>query len=282
MDIHLAMAVNYLHRLQRKTSKEAKTYWQNCDYRQIVIDDAEVDDEFKWYETGTCFSGRFCCRPGIKFELKETQHCNKKYPKSETPSQGLLTVQCACESTKLIMFIVMTRAESTSLSLSAILMYFLVPRRTVYYDNACNLFASIFLRLPRLLNCTRVAVDIFHYKSHTCSPFFCPDSYQVLDEESTDTAESFNATIEKSLYHMRYLGPNNLIPFLYNRVGQLNVSSLFKEKFNHQDLEDEDSPVFLRSIYKCACDMGVRSTSLIGEREYKNHNKRLGRGAGKQ
>ena len=147
----------------------------------------------------------------------------------------------------------MTRAESTSLALSSFLSHFKVPPRTVYYDNACNLFLSVMLRVPWIMKHTRLEIDRFHYKSHTCSSYFDPDVYQVFDSHYTETAESIKSRIKKTIQQLRYMKSPHLIPFLRARFSFINLAAAFKEKYHTDDLEEEDMTKFFQNVCRCYC-----------------------------
>lgn len=204
-------------------------------------------------ETGLCFPGRRGVRPSIMFKSQDRQNCSKQYKSSKSHSPGLLTVQCACDSPKLIGFVIMTQAESTALALSSILTHFRVPPRAVFYDNACNLFTSVMIRVPWLLGVTRLTVDRFHYKSHKCCAYFSPDSYRQFDLQRTETAESINARIKQSLASTRYLKADNLISFLRVRFALINLSACFQQTYNRTDVEDEDLTQFFNTSVSCSC-----------------------------
>ena len=126
--------------------------------------------------SGICFPGRKRIRPYILFKSKTEEICKKNYKSSKSYNSGLLTVQCACDAPKLIGFVVTLQAEPIAMALSELLSHFKAFPKTVYYDNACNLFLSKMLRVPWVLGKTRFLVDWVHFKSHTCSSYFDPDA----------------------------------------------------------------------------------------------------------
>jgi len=113
--------------------------------------------------------------------------------------------------------------------------------------------ASALIRLPWLLKYTRIVIDRFQNKGHTCSKYFDADSYIGFAHSRSSSAESFNARIGKATHHMRYLKGTNLIPFLRIRFALLNLCAHFKGTFNRTDVEDDDLAEFLRNIYDCKC-----------------------------
>lgn len=90
----------------------------------------------------------------------------------------------------------MDKAESISQALAFILMYFKIPPRVVYCDTACNMYSLTLLRIPWLLHITRFEFDRFHYKSHYCNSFLNPDTFRMMDGDSTSAADDVNARIE--------------------------------------------------------------------------------------
>ena len=180
---------------------------------------------------------------------KDTADCAKHYKTSKSHSPGLLTVQCACDSPKLLGFIIMTQAESTALALSSILTHFGVPPRAVFYDNACNLLKSVLIRVPWLLGRTRLAVDRLHYKSHKCSAYFNPDSCRQFDMPRTETAESINARIERSLISVRYVKGDKLMFFCVHCL----QCSIFQHRFSKYITERMSRMTILqRSLILCS------------------------------
>ena len=211
------------------------------------------DEEDESEKTGMSFPGRKQYRPMMTFDQKESKQCGKRYPKSRNHSAGVLTVQCSCSNPKLIGYIVMTRAESTSLALSAVLMFLQILPEYIFYDNACNMMASAVLRIPWLMLLCYVLVDRFHYKSHTCSRLFDPDQYQALHKIKTSSTESIAARIKRSLYHMRYLKGEALVVFLNVRFALLNLVSNYFETYKNKDIEDANLELFFQSVVDCDC-----------------------------
>lgn len=227
------------------------------DVEQLASDELQEAQE-----TGVCFPGRRSVRPSIVFRVKDALNCSKQYKTSKTHSPGLLTVQSACDAPKLIGFVIMTQAESTALALTSILTHFGVPPRSVFYDNSCNLFISFMLRVPWLLGRTRLTVDRFHYKSHKCCSYINPDSFRQFDMQRTETADSINARIEKSLTSIRYLNGDNLMSFLRVRFSLLNRA----------DTQDEDLTYFFNNLLPCACGNCSRIHFLSESKEVAANN----------
>ena len=282
LHVHLKTSKTYFTIFEKGCSKQCKEYWSTWG-RPVINNAEEHEQEPSQNESessergskrakaksrseviakeelenslvsGICFPGRTRCRPSIIFKSKNEKACNKKYTKPRSHTPGLMTVQCACDAPKLIGFIVMTQAESTALALSSFLSHFPVPPKTVYYDNACNLFLSVMLRVPWVLKDTRLEVDRFHYKSHKCCSYFDPDVYPEFDTHYTETAESINARIKKTLQQLRYLKGNHLVPFLRTRFSFINLAATFKARYESDDIEEEDMTLFFQQIFKCSC-----------------------------
>jgi len=204
-------------------------------------------------------------RPLIKFDRKETHQCTKKYTAAQSHTHGLLIVMCVCPNPKLIGYIVMTRSESTALALSSAIMHFPIPPRTIYYDNGCNMAASVLLRLPFLLLIAFIIVDRFHYKGHLCNARFDANRFPQLDGHRTSSAESFNSSIKRALFHVRFLQGANLVVYLNVFFALLNLQTALCEETGRRDIEDEDLQQFYNSTVRCTCFCCER---LHGEEEH--------------
>ena len=203
--------------------------------------------------TGFSFPGRPQVRPFFMFDQLEGKQCGKRYAINTNHSPGLLTLQCACGNPKFIAYIVMTRAESTSLTLAAVIMFFVIPAAVILYDNACNTLASALLRIPWLLLLSFILVDRFHYKGHTCNSFFNPDCYRTMDQIKTNAPEINNSKLKRSLYNMRFLAGDTLVYYLNVRFALLNLQAKYSEDFNTKDLEDIDMDRFYAELLPCHC-----------------------------
>ena len=234
------------------TSNAENTGTSGTDNNQTTTENRRVPDHSA--RTGMSFPGRPQCRPLFTFDHQEGKQCGKRYAKNSTHSPGLITAICVCGNPKLIGFIIMTRAESTALALSTMLMFFPVPPFVLLYDNACNTIASALLRLPWLLLLSFIIVDRFHYKGHTCNAFYDADRYRRLDNIKTSAAESVNAKIKRGLYNMRFLKGDVLIYYLNVRFSLLNLTALHYEKKGTADVEDVDLNKFYSELVPCNCN----------------------------
>lgn len=112
---------------------------------------------------------------------------------------------------RIIGFIVMSRADSTSLAIAPIICHSAAPPIVIFYDNSFNLVASTLLWLPWFLFTTLFVVVIFHLKRHTCSGFYDAARYKVLDLLKTSPAEANNSKVKSALYHMSSLCADNMV-----------------------------------------------------------------------
>ena len=286
---HIRHAEAYFSLLMDKLSPECKDYWRKYSgYNLQPLDNENssvlhsggasttttsnntAENECPSL-TGISFPGRRQVRPPVTFDQKESKQCGKRYPKNSNHSPGLLCVMCACSNPKLIGFVIMTRAESTALALSAIMMYFPVPPSVIFYDNACNTLAAALLRLPWLLLFVYIIVDRFHYKVHSCNALFDADHYKQLDNVKTSVVEAINSIIKRSLYNMRFLKGDVLVPYLNVRFALLNLNAKYYEKFGRRDLEDVDINHFYSTLGDCSCQASILDRILQEDMDRVHH-----------
>lgn len=251
-------------------------YFQKCD-EHILVSSQQLHDSFRtldgediWkgsgvtaddlnkltaLQTGCLFPSRKQCRPRIGFRDASDVRgfCNKNYKKSDTHSQGLRKVQCVCKHPKIMGIVVLTRNETTAISLSSFLSFFVVPPRNMYYENGCNLRGGIVTRLPFVFHFLHVLVDRFHFKSHTCSPLFDPAAYPELLYERTSTAESINAILAQTRRHFRFLRGSNVILFLRARMAIINLTYYIRSTETISDIEDQNLVSFFDNFIPCCC-----------------------------
>jgi len=214
---------------------------------------------------GEIYPGRPVVRPRVDFGTTSIQEngktCAKSYVRSKSHSPGLFTVQCCCRHPKLIGISVMDACEGVSTALSAILSRFKTLPRFVFYDNGCNLSKSVTIRFPWIPDKTRFMCDRFHYKGHICNSVHDPDSYPSSDKFSTSGAESLNKLWANSKNSVRFLNPENLMPFLIARASIINLKSHYREKYKKADMEDSELSKFSREKVPCTCRRCVSEES---------------------
>jgi len=208
--------------------------------------------------TGEFFPGRPQVRPRLDFgsssRKENARSCRKLYTKSESHSPGIFTVQCVCSHPKLIGVSVMSECEGVSTALSVLLSRFRRLPRVCYYDNACNMARSIILRCPWVNDDCTVVCDRFHYHGHTCNSVWDPSNYPSCTEHATSGAEAMNHVWNFSKSHLRFLRPDNMIPFLATRAVFVNVRACIRETTGKVDINAKQFRTFVRNKWKCNCN----------------------------
>ena len=153
----------------------------------------------------------------------------------------------------------MCEAESVSTALSAFLTRFPNLPPVPFYDNACNL-ASVALRFPWMFDSTTFLCERFHYRSHSCSSLFDPDTYPMCDDLLTFGAEALNRKLTASRNHIRYLAGRKLVPFLYVRALFLNLHSHMRDSKNYSGVEDLYMSQMADKFMPCLC---TRCTAIV-------------------
>ncbi len=175
------------------------------------------------------FPGRSLIRPNIDFGSTSTtensRSCRNSYAPTKSHTPGIFIVQCVCRHPKLLGVSTMTKTEVVSTGLSILLSRFCNLPRVCYYDNGCNKARSIILRVPWVTNECRLVCNRLHYTGHTCNLICDPDSYLSSTEHATSGAESINQLWTFSKSHLRFLRPENVVPFLTARSIFLNIRS---------------------------------------------------------
>lgn len=258
--------VRYMSNMAEKMHHTSVRYWRqygvvdaSCNVPTAEHGGMEYDRSEQ--QSLYVFPGRPNCRPDIAFDKVDHQDCSKNYFKGQGTVPSFLTVQCACAHPKLLGFVILKQNESISAALSTVLTHFPVPPRTVWYDNACNLYDSAITRIPWYLRWTRFMVDRFHYIGHTCSNMYNGDLQIILDEDRTVAAEVINSLIDNGTTHIAYLEGRNVIPFMKLLFAQVNGLAHVKDFLNRSDVEDEDLLQLYRRRFKCVCDFCVREST---------------------
>ncbi len=108
-----------------------------------------------------------------------------------------------------------------------------------------NSTGEIFPRRPEV-KC-RIVCDRFHYRTHTYSSIWDPDSYQTCRSHSSSGAESINYLWNFSKSHLRFLKPENLIPFLAARSVFMNVRANLRQEDKNADISVDRSRNYLQN-----------------------------------
>ena len=248
---------NYFKAFENNKGYDVVSYEEN----HMRGDGAQETNLTRWFyeacETGELFPGRPQVRPNMDFgptsSAENSRSCRKHYSKARAHTPGIFTVQCACKRPKLLGVSVMTRTEGVSTALSVLLSRFKILPRVCYYDNGCNMARSIVLRVPWVNNECLLVCDRFHYASHTCNSICDPDSYTSCTDHATSSAESINQLWTFSKSHLRFLGPENLMPFLTARSIFMNVRAYVREETGKSDITTKMLLKFFREKWNCTC-----------------------------
>jgi len=250
---------NYFHLFSLKQEEDIRTY----KYEHMQGEGLEQDMTEDWLllaaKTGQIFPGHPMVRPSIDFgkstRNENESHCRKDYRASDTHSPGIFTVQCVCRYPKVIGVSVMDECEGTSTAMSVLLSRFKLLPKVCYYDNSCNLAKSIILRTPWVNEKCLIVSDRFHYRGHKCNVVNDPDSYALCRMHSTSGAESINQHWNFSKSHVRFLSPENLMPFLAIRTVFLNIRARIREKYEVTDIDDTHYSKFIDDAWICSCNI---------------------------
>ena len=93
-----------------------------------------------------------------------------------------------------------------------------------------------------------VVCDRFDYQGHTCNSIFDPSSYFACTSHATSGAESMNHQWKFSKSHLRFLRPDNLIPFLALRSIFVNDRACIQQKTREQDISILDFQTYARAL----------------------------------
>lgn len=67
--------------------------------------------------------------------------------------------------------------------------------------------------------------------------------------------------------HVRFLAPENLVPYLAIRAVFINIGAFLREKTKTQDLDDDLYKNFIQETYECSCLLCRLSHTLLQEGE---------------
>jgi len=234
------------------TLAEAGMYGHGNQYRYLASVAAQILD--RAMQTRAFYYQEFEKNQGEDVEFQENaRSCRKHYTKSESHSPGIFTVQCVCSHPKLIGISVMQECEGVSTALSVLLARFRRLPRVCYYDNACNMSKSIILRCPWVNDDCIIVCDRFHYHGHTCNSIWDPSNYPSCRNHATSGAEAINHVWNFSKSHLRFLRPDNMMPFLAARAVFVNIRASIREFNGKTDINAKQFRYFVRNKWPCTC-----------------------------
>ena len=257
MELGVVTRTEFSHAFDANMGDDVANYWVSHRNGDNYSQASESNWLREAQRTGELFPGRPQVRPGVDFgrakRAENVRSCRKNYTKSDSHSPGLFTVQCVCRNPKLIGVSVMQECEGVSTALSVLLSRFRKLPRVCYYDNACNLARSIAYRVPWVNDECLVVCDRFHYRSHKCSTLFDPSSYPQCANHATSAAESINHLWSFSKSHLRFLHPENLMPFIAARAVFINVRSNLRQELRKSEISVSSFIACVRQKWKCSC-----------------------------
>lgn len=188
-------------------------------------------------------------------DRKDKADCTKKYYTSRPDITSFISLQCPCQHPKVIGFTLLKEVESIAMAISTMIEFLNIPPRTVWYDNACNLYDYTLLRAPFLLRTCRLIVDRFHFQGHSCSNHYNPDRYESLVDERSVAAEVMNSVLEISASFIRYLKGENKRTYLRILFTMHNFAYNLKDDLNRNELPLLDIGSFHNRRFPCTCLM---------------------------
>ena len=88
--------------------------------------------------------------------------------------------------------------------------------------------------------------DRFHYHGHFCNSVLDPSSYPLCGEHATSGAEAMNHVWNFSKHYLRFLRPDNLMPFLAARGIFVNIRAFVREETSNSDIKVKQFREFVR------------------------------------
>ena len=206
--------------------------------------------------SGHFYPGRPPCRPGVSFAGSHEKPCSKQYVAASGISPGVVLVACVCGKPSVLGFSILSAPESLSI-VATILMVYFPDAATVFYDAACNLFASLVLRFPWIFAKQRLFVDKFHKSGHTCGGAFDAEVMRGLegvpDDCRTSNAESANkllSLLRKSFLRIR---SRNVVSILIIRLFFVNLQARWRCDVGKNETENADLVALANRLMPCQC-----------------------------
>lgn len=242
----------YKKEAAKKLDKFVASYWSKYGHYSAK-ESGKCVYEMNGEKSLFVFPGRAAVRPPIKTDVKDKPECTKKYFTSRPNMTSFISLQCPCRHPKMIGFTLIKEVESIAMAISTIIGFLNIPPRTMWYDNACNLYDSAILRTPFLLRSCFLVVDRFHYQGHTCSNHYNPDRHKVLIMQRSVAAEVINSVMDKSFGFIRYLKGENIKPYLRILFALHNFGSMLKDEFRRSELPPLDMGSYYNERFPCNC-----------------------------
>lgn len=255
IDAKLSSFDDYKKEAAAKMDPSVARYWRQYGHfaeKKMVDSVADVEGRNESHSTFV-FPGRTYVRPPIKTDGKDKADCTKKYGTSRPDMTSFISLQCPCEHPKIIGFSLIKECESIAMAISTVLAFLNFPPRTLWYDNACNLYDSVLLRTPFVLRSCYFIVDRFHFQGHTCSNHYNPGRYKSLLEQRSVAAEVLNSVVDRSAGFIRYLHGENVRPFLRVMFALHNFHSMVKDRLNRRELPLMDIGRLYNDQFPCNC-----------------------------
>ena len=112
---------------------------------------------------------------------------------------------------------------------------------------------SVLLRVPWINEECLIVCDRFHYRAHTCNSNWDPDSYLSCNKHSSPSAEAINHLWTFSKSHLRFLRPENVMPFLTARSVFINLRAVIRRKKGKAELNAKIFRTTIREMWNCEC-----------------------------
>lgn len=257
LDIKVAAVEKLKKEAARNHDRTVWDYWTKYGHFAHRSHDNDDNDEGEDGDSMFVFPGRQLLRPPMKTDGKDKSDCKKKYFTSRPNMTTFVSLQCACRHPKIVGFALIKEVESISTAISTVLAFLRFPPRTLWYDNACNLYNSALLRIPFLLRSCFPVIDRFHYQGHTCSNYYNPDRYKTLVQQRSVAEEVMNAVLHKSVGFIRYLKGENIRPYLKAMFAVHNFKSMLRDELNRGDLPLMHLAKHYNRLFKCTCPLCI-------------------------
>ena len=212
--------------------------------------------------TGHFYDNSGLCVDELTFTGKMNL-CVKNYLNPHGSTPGIVMVCCLCPIAIIYGASALEFKESLGGIWSIIVIFFSTATHIVY-DNACNLFYSVLLRLPLTLRGRRIVVDSFHKgKGHTCGPSFDKRTDESLDGARLSVGESLNRRMKEVSNSIMYVRPEHFILYVGLRIVFYNLKAKWRKKFGEAHAEEANLHGILNELCTCKCLRCNRSREML-------------------